>query len=88
MVIGHNKQLIQNRANEILKSSHQCLKSLWRSCFLPNLHCARSLSVVKKQTKSEVLFGDLQTNCRPKASKFCPDCRTENDVNLKKVTLI
>ena len=89
MVIGRDKQLNQNRANEISKRSHQRLTSVWRSCFfLHNLHCAKSLSVWKKQTQSEVLFGDWQTNFRPKVSKICPQCRTENDINLKKVTLI
>ena len=37
----------------------------------------------KKQTKSEILFGVWQTNCRPKVSKICPQCRTDDDVSLK-----
>ena len=40
MVIDHDTQL--NRANEILKISHQRLTSLWRSYVLHNLRCARS----------------------------------------------
>ena len=83
MVKGRDKQLNQNRANEILKSSHLSLTSLWRSCFLHNLHCAKSSSVCKKQTQSEVLFGDWRLNYRPKVSQMCPQCRPEDDVNLK-----